>query len=111
VPDVEDPICDEKLVRRFNGRLSQIARCYIFLFLKSYRSCSHSESYIFRMELRYRHQLTEFLFSDVSEPPCVIQLIGNLSISDVPDTRIAKEFGIFSESTLVKNFQSIAKEN
>jgi len=28
-----------------------------------------------------------------------------------PDTTIAKEFGIFTESTMLKNLQSIAKEN
>ena len=49
--------------------------------------------------------------SGASEPPCVIQIIGNLSISGAPDTRIATEFGIFSESSLLNNFQSIAKEN
>jgi len=51
------------------------------------------------------------MFSGAPEPPCVIQIIGNLSISGAPDTRIAKEFGIFSESTLLDNLQSIAKEN
>jgi hypothetical protein len=51
------------------------------------------------------------MFSGAPEPPCVIQIIGNLSISGAPDTRIAKEFGIFSESTLLNNLQSVAKEN
>jgi hypothetical protein len=41
----------------------------------------------------------------------VIQIIGNLSISGAQDTRIAKEFRIFPESTLLNNLQSIAKEN
>jgi len=51
------------------------------------------------------------MFSGTPEPPCVIQIIGNLSISGAPDTSIAKEFGIFSESTLLNNLQWIAKEN
>ena len=41
----------------------------------------------------------------------MIQIIGNLSFSGAPDTRIANEFGISSESTLWNNLQSIAKEN
>ena len=51
------------------------------------------------------------MFPGAPEPPSVIQIIGNLPISGTPDTRIAKEFGIFSESTLLNNLQSIAKEN
>jgi hypothetical protein len=51
------------------------------------------------------------MFSGAPEPPCVIQIIGNLSISGAPETRIAKEFGIFPQSTLLSNLQSIAKEN
>jgi hypothetical protein len=50
------------------------------------------------------------MFSGVPEPPCVIQIIGNWSISGAPDNRIAKEFGTFSESTLLHNLQPIAKE-
>jgi hypothetical protein len=41
----------------------------------------------------------------------VIQIKGNLSIAGAPDTRIGKEFGIFSESSLLNHLQSIAKEN
>jgi hypothetical protein len=51
------------------------------------------------------------MFSAAPECPGVIEIIGNMSISGAPDTRIAKEFGIFSESTLLNNLQSIAKEN
>jgi hypothetical protein len=51
------------------------------------------------------------MFSAAPERPGVIQIIGNMSISGAPDTRIAKEFGIFSESTLLNNLHSIAKEN
>jgi len=51
------------------------------------------------------------MFPGAPEPPSVIQIIGNLPISGTPDTRIAKEFGIFSESTLLNNSQSMAKEN
>jgi hypothetical protein len=46
-----------------------------------------------------------FVFSGMPEPPSVIQIIGNLSISGEPDTTIAKEFVIFSESTLMNKSQ------
>jgi hypothetical protein len=41
----------------------------------------------------------------------MFQIIGYLSISGAPDTKITKEFGIFSETTLVNNLQSNTKEN
>ena len=59
----------------------------------------------------YRHQRMGFEFAGTPEPPCIIQIIGYLSISGAQDTRIAKEFGIFSESTLLNDLYSIAKEN
>jgi hypothetical protein len=34
-----------------------------------------------------------------------------LSISGAPDTRVMKEFGIYPESSMLHNFQSIAQEN
>ena len=44
--------------------------------------------------------------------PCVIQIICYVSISDAPETWIAKEFRIFTELTMLNNhLQSIAKEN
>jgi len=52
-----------------------------------------------------------FEFSGAPEPPSVIQIIAYLSISGAPDTRIAKDFGIFTESTMLNILQSIAKEN
>jgi len=45
------------------------------------------------------------------KPPCVIRIIGYFSISGAPDTRITKEFGIFTESTMLNNLKAIAKEN
>jgi hypothetical protein len=45
------------------------------------------------------------------EPPSVIQIIHFLSISGAPNTRIAKEFSIFGESTILINLLSIAQEN
>jgi len=63
------------------------------------------------VELWHLHQRTGFELSGAPEPPCVNQIIGYLGISGAPDTRIAKEFGIFFESTLLNNLQSIAKEN
>jgi len=47
----------------------------------------------------------------VPEPPCVIQIICFLSIAGTPDTTIAKEFGIFTESIMLNNLQSSAHEN
>jgi len=41
----------------------------------------------------------------------VIQIIGYLCISGALDPRIATEFGIFSESTMLNNLQSNAKAN
>ena len=45
------------------------------------------------------------------KPPSVIQIIYFLPISGAPDTRIAKEFTIFTESTVLNNSQSIAQAN
>jgi len=52
-----------------------------------------------------------FEFSGVPEPPIMIHIICNMSISGAPYTGIAKEFGIFTESTMLNNVQSIAQEN
>ena len=41
----------------------------------------------------------------------MIPIICCLSISDAPDTIIAKEFEIFTELTMLDNLQSIAQEN
>ena len=51
-----------------------------------------------------------FQLSGAPEHPCVIQIICFLSIAGAPDTGIAKEFGIFAESTMLNNSQSIAHE-
>jgi hypothetical protein len=75
------------------------------------RSCSHFSSYIVCEELYYIHQRTVGEFSLTSQRLCGIRIIGQKSISGARDTRIAKEFGISSESTLLNNLQSIAKEN
>jgi len=98
-------------VHRFNDRLSQILWCCILLFVRIFRSCSHCSSYIVWVELWCPNQRTGFELSGAPEPPCKIQIISYLSISGAPDTRIAKEFGIFTESTMLNNIQWIAKEN
>jgi hypothetical protein len=41
----------------------------------------------------------------------VLEITGYLSISGTPDTRIAKEFSIFCESTILNHLQLFAKEN
>jgi hypothetical protein len=51
------------------------------------------------------------VFSDVPEPPGLIPLICRLTISSAPDTRVMKEFRIFSKSTMFNNLQLIAQEN
>jgi len=68
-------------------------------------------SYIVRVQLWYRILRTGFQLSGAHEPPCVIQIMCFLSIPGAPDTRIAKEFGIFTESLMLNNLQSIAHEN
>jgi len=52
-----------------------------------------------------------FDFSGAPEPASVIPIDCYLSISDARDIIIAKEFGIFTESAIFHNLQSIAKEN
>jgi hypothetical protein len=51
------------------------------------------------------------MFSGALEPPSVILIISYLSISGTPGIMIVKEFRIFTESTILNNLQSIAKEN
>jgi len=51
------------------------------------------------------------VFSGAPEPPSLIPIISCLSISGAPDTRVTKEFGIFSESTRLNHLQLIAQEN
>jgi hypothetical protein len=51
------------------------------------------------------------VISGALEPPSCIQIISCLSTSGAPDTRVAKGFGILSESTRLNDLQSIAQEN
>ena len=51
------------------------------------------------------------MFSGEPEPPSVIPIICCLSISCALATRLMKGFGIFSESTMSYNSQSIAQDN
>jgi len=97
----------------FNSRLGQFLRCRTFLFVSIWRSCCHISFslYIVRVKLWHWILQTGFQLSGVPEPPCVIQIICFLSIAGAPDTRIAKEFGIFTESIMLNNLQSIAHEN
>jgi len=100
-------------VCRINGRLGQFQRYRTFLLVSIWRSCCHISfsSYIVRVELWHRTQRTGLQLSGAPEPPCVIQIICFLSTTGAPDTWIAKAFGIFAESILLKNLQSIAHEN
>ena len=98
---------------RFNGRLGQILRCRIFLFVSIWRRCSHisSSSYVVHVELWYQILRTGFQLSGVPQPPYVIPIICFLSIGEAPDTRIAKEFGIFTEFIMLNDWQSMALES
>ena len=97
----------------FNGRLSQIPQRCIFLFVTICVKKRHysSWSYIVGVELLSLNPRTALSFSGAPVPPCVHPIIVYLSISGAPDTRIAKEFRTFTESTMLNNLQSIAQEN
>jgi len=51
------------------------------------------------------------VFSGAPELPRLIPILCYLSISGTPDTRVTREFGIFTESSMLNNLQSIAQEN
>jgi len=48
-----------------------------------------------------------FEFSGLPEPPSAIQIVCLLSISCAAESRIVKEFGIFTESSMLNNFELI----
>jgi len=100
-------------VRQFYGRLSEILRCRIFLCVRIYWCCSHcsSSSYIVRVALWFRNLQTRSVFSGGPELPSMIPIICCKFISGSPDTRVMTECGIFTESTMLNNLQSIAQEN
>jgi hypothetical protein len=52
-----------------------------------------------------------FQLSGAPEPPCGIQILFFLSSAAAPDTRIPKEFGIFTQSIMLNHLQSVAHEN
>jgi len=97
----------------FNGQLGQILRCRTFLFVSICRSWSHISysSDTVCVELRYRNHSMGFQLSGAPEPPSEIQIMSSLSLLGALDTRIAKEFRIFTESTMLNNLQSIAQGN
>jgi hypothetical protein len=51
------------------------------------------------------------VFSSAPELPRLIPILCCLSTSGAPDTRVTKELGIFTESSMVNNVQPIAQEN
>jgi len=85
----------------------------VYSLVRISQSCSHcrSSSYIDLVELSDQNLLTRSVFSDASEPPSLISIIHRLSISGAPDTRVTKEFRIFSERTMLNNLQLIAQDN
>jgi hypothetical protein len=112
LPHLDAPICDEKQVCHFNGRLGQFLRCHSFPFVPIWRSYCRisSSSYIVGVKLCHWILWTGFQISGVPEPPCLIQIICFLSIAGAPDTRIAEEYGIFTESIMLDNLQSVAHD-
>ena len=100
-------------MHRCNGKLDPIHRCHIFLIVRISRSYSHCSpsSCIVRVEVWYLNQQTGFEFSAAPDHPSVITFICYLAIAGAPGTRIAKQFGIFTESTMMDTLQSIAQEN
>jgi hypothetical protein len=111
LPHLDDPRCDDKQVRQFNGQVSQILQCRIVHFVRICKSRSHCSLYIAHVELRNLYQWTGFEFSGMTEPWCLIHIISYWTISGTPDTTIAQEFGIFSDSKMLNNLQRNAKEN
>jgi len=51
------------------------------------------------------------VFSGAPEHPSLIQIPCCGSISGAPDTRVTKEFAIFTKSSMLNNLQLIAQEN
>jgi hypothetical protein len=50
------------------------------------------------------------VFSGAPELPSLIPIPSCLSTSGAPETRVMKEFGIFTESSMLNTLQSIAQE-
>jgi len=76
-------------------------------------SCSHcSSSYnIDCVELWYRNLQTGSEYPGELRPATLIQIICCFAILGTPDTEVTEVFGIFTESTMLNNSQSIAQEN
>jgi len=51
------------------------------------------------------------VFSGAPELPRLISIPCCMSISGAPDTRVTKEFEIFTQSSMLNNLQSIAQGN
>jgi len=98
-------------VYQFNGRLGQIPQWHRFFPELICQSCSHYSSYIPWVELWYLNQQTGFQFAGVPRPLRVNQTIRFLSIWGALDPRIAKQFGIFTESSILNNLQWIPQGN
>jgi len=75
--------------------------------------CSYCwfSSYVVHVELWFWNLETRSVLSGVPELPSLIPIICCLSSSGEPDTRVTKEFGISTESTMLSNFQSNAQQN
>jgi len=85
-------------------------RCAIYSLLRICRSCAFSLKTV-GVELWLRFLRTRSVYSGAPEPPSLIRIIWCVSVCGAPDTTVTKEFGIFNQSTILTDFQSIEHEN
>jgi hypothetical protein len=99
-------------VCQFNGGQSENWYCCMFLSVRIYRAAvTAHHHHILSVELWFRNPHTTSGFSGGPQLRILIPFLCCLPISDVPDSRVTKEFGIFTESLIMNNLQSIAQEN
>jgi len=99
-------------VRQFNGGPSEIPRCRIFLCVRICRAAVNAHlHHILSVELWFGNLHTRSVFAGAPELPSLIPILCCLPISGAPDTRVTKEFRIFTNSSMLNNLQSIAQEN
>ena len=99
-------------MRQFNGEPSEIPCYRIFLCVRICPAAVTAHLHrILSMELWFRNLQTRSVFSGAPELPSLIPIPCCSSISDALDSRVTKEFGIFTESSMLNNSQSIAQGN
>ena len=99
-------------MRQFTGGPSEIPRYCIFLCVRICRAAVTAHlHHVLSVELWFRNLQTRSVFSGAPELPSLIPLPCWLSISGAPDTRVTKEFEIFTQLSMLNNLLSIAQEN